>query len=417
MGVFSKFIAFHFIISIYLSNEINQNISSIIINNCSKILDSTINNNIQTNKNLNETNIHKKNNDNINSIDSSKLKELKIELYPENNPIGKLEKQPIKNFIPKDALGHSLDINKDLAFIRSNVPLLNGFYTAHIHHYPIRIKPDDIWLLIVQAFSNHVNANSEELRHYFVNFDGKKKLQINYAGIYYKENVNKEILEDFPIQINKKMIDYLGEEILETLTSNFTTTDYNSIIISKLSIMGAFKKYFDYRMFLPVCGIPYIILEGNVEDYIKIKKKAEKLSKYKFEWYINRIIPHIEKMIEAKKGNIDNNYFKNFVQNSEITEKRLDGCLFDIYEVKVDFITGWILDFFAYDNNGKRFSDKSLEVSKLSYLASQIITVPFTIIEEITQKKYNMKYKVGFFGCDQNETNEEFPVQGWIVSP
>ena len=174
MGVFSKFIAFHFIISIYLSNEINQNISSNIINNIFKILDSTINNHIQINKNLNETNIHKKNNDNINSIDSSKLKELKIELYPENNPIGKLEKQPIKNFIPKDALGHSLDINKDLAFIGSNVPLLNGFYTAHIHHYPIRIKPDDIWLLIVQAFSNHVNANSEELRHYFVNFDGKK---------------------------------------------------------------------------------------------------------------------------------------------------------------------------------------------------------------------------------------------------
>ena len=121
-------------------------------------------------------------------------------------------------------------------------------------------------------------------------------------------------------------------------------------------------------------------------------------------------------MIEAKKGNIDNNYFKNFVQNSEITEKRLDGCLGDIYKVTVEYITGWILDFFAYDNNGKRFSDKSLEDSKLSNLASQIIIVPFTIIEEKTQKEYNMKYKVGFFGCDQNETNEVFPVQGWIVS-
>ena len=416
MGVYSKFIAFHFIISIYLSNEINQNISSNIINNSSKILDSTINNHIQINKNLNETNIHKKNNGNINSIDSSKLKELKIELYPENNPIGKLEKQPIKNFIPKDALGHSLDINKDLAFIRSNVPLLNGFYIAHIHHYPIRIKPDDIWLLIVQAFSNHVNANSEELRHYFVNFDGKKKLQINYAGIYYKENVNKEILEDFPIKINKKMIEYLGEEILETLTSNFTTTDYNSIIISKLSIMGAFKKYFDYHMLLPVCGIPYIILEGNVEDYIKIKKKAEKLSKYKFEWYINRIIPHIEKMIEAKKGIIDNNYFKNIIKKNEVDEFRSIGCARRPIKTKVDYVTGWILDFFAYKNNGERFSDKSLEVSNLNELAGQMLIVPFTIVEEITNKEYKMKYNVGFFGCDQNEKNEVFPVQGWIVS-
>ena len=136
-------------------------------------------------------------------------------------------------------------------------------------HYPIRIKPDDIWLLIVQAFSHHVNANSEELRDYFVNFEGKKTLQVKYYGIYYKENITKEILEDFTNQINKQMVDYLGEEILENLTSNFTTSDNNSIIISKLSIMGTFKKYFDYGMYLIECGIPYIILEGNVEDYIK----------------------------------------------------------------------------------------------------------------------------------------------------
>ena len=345
------------------------------------------------------------------------FKDLKIDLYPKNIPQGHLEKAPFKDIISNDVLGYSLDINKNLAFLGGNVPLLNGFYTAHMKHYPIRIKPDDIWLLIVQAFSHHVNANSEELRDYFVNFEGKKTLKVKYYGIYYKENITKKILEDFSNQINNQMIDYLGKEILENLTPNFTTTDNNSIIIGKLSIMGTFRSYFNYEMRLCICGIPYVILEGNVEDYIKIKKKAENLSKYKFEWYINRIIPHIEKMIEAKKGNIDNNYFKNFVQNSEITEKRLDGCLGDIYKVTVEYITGWILDFFAYDNNGKRFSDKSLEDSKLSNLASQIITVPFTIIEEKTQKEYNMKYKVGFFGCDQNEKNEVFPVQGWIVSP
>ena len=27
-----------------------------------------------------------------------------------------------------------------------------------------------------------------------------------------------------------------------------------------------------------------------------------------------------------------------------------------------------------------------------------------------------MKYKVGFIGCDQNDKDEVYPVQGWIVS-
>ena len=92
------------------------------------------------------------------------MNELKIELYPEKEPRYNFEKQPVSSLLTKDILDHSLNKDQSLAYIHSNVPVLNGFYTAHTNHYPIRIKPDDIWLLIVQAFSNHVNANSEELR-------------------------------------------------------------------------------------------------------------------------------------------------------------------------------------------------------------------------------------------------------------
>ena len=66
----------------------------------------------------------------------------------------------------------SLEKKKELAFFRANVPLLQGLYSAHCNHYPVRIKPEDIWFLIVQASSNHhIEENAEKLRHYFVNFD------------------------------------------------------------------------------------------------------------------------------------------------------------------------------------------------------------------------------------------------------
>ena len=117
----------------------------------------------------------------MNSIkNENKNNDLVILLYPEKSPRDIFEKEPISKIIPKDVLCHSLDKNQNLAFLGKNAPVLNGFYTAHINHYPIRIKPDDIWLLIVQAFSNHVNANSEQLRKYFVNFDGKKELVVEY---------------------------------------------------------------------------------------------------------------------------------------------------------------------------------------------------------------------------------------------
>ena len=81
---------------------------------------------------------------NIDIEKSSEEKELKIELFPENIPKGNLEKQPIIEMLPKDMLGLSLNKERKLAFFGANVPLLEGFYSAHCNHYPIRIKPDDI---------------------------------------------------------------------------------------------------------------------------------------------------------------------------------------------------------------------------------------------------------------------------------
>ena len=116
------------------------------------------------------------------------------------------------------------------------------------------------------------------------------------------------------------MIEFLGEDVLNILTPNFTTTDKEKIIIFKISIMGAFKKYFKYIMCICGCGIPYLIIEGTAEDYEKIFSKAKELKKYDFEWYIDRILPIIQKFIDAKKGYVDINYFKNIVQEHEITE-------------------------------------------------------------------------------------------------
>ena len=75
----------------------------------------------------------------------------------------------------------------------------------------------------------------------------------------------------------------LGDNLLDILTPNFTTTNNESLIICKISIMGAFKKYFEYTMRLSGCGVPYLILEGTGEDYKKIKEKALELKKYKFD--------------------------------------------------------------------------------------------------------------------------------------
>ena len=80
----------------------------------------------------------------------------------------------------------------------------------------------------------------------------------------------------------EKISENIGNELTEILTPNFTTSTKDSIIAGKVSIMSTFKKYFRYRLGMISCGIPYIILEGNLEDWKKILKKLKVLSKYGF---------------------------------------------------------------------------------------------------------------------------------------
>lgn len=187
-------------------------------------------------------------------------------LYPQNKPKGTIDKEPVTSFLKSDVKVHSFDTTKKYGYIDNKIPIIRAFYDAYLNHYPIRIKPDDIWLLIVQAFSNHVNFNSEELREMFVNFKGKKTLSIYYR--IEKEEELKKSFRNFSGAINKKMKEYLGEELLDNWTPNFSTTNDDISIIYKLTVMAVFKKYFNYEMHVSaICGIPYIILEGTLEDY------------------------------------------------------------------------------------------------------------------------------------------------------
>ena len=111
------------------------------------------------------------------------------------------------------------------------------------------------------------------------------------------------------------------------------------------------------------------------------------------------------------------------VQKKEVTETRRPSGV-GTYEEQVDYISGWILNFFAYfgekshfSKRVKPFTESELRVENFKKLANQMSIVPFTIKDLVHNKEYLMKYKVGFVGCDQNEKNEVYPVQEWLVSP
>ena len=131
--------------------------------------------------------------------------------------------------------------------------VLKGYLNAFVDHCPIKVSPNVIWQLILNAFSKHVNNRSEQLRSKFVNFEGVKNLNVIKVGsideIYKYED---EIIDE----LTQKIAENVGKELINVLTPNFSTSNKNSVISGKVSIMSSFKKYFRYNVFTLVCGIP-----------------------------------------------------------------------------------------------------------------------------------------------------------------
>ena len=189
-------------------------------------------------------------------------------------------------------------------------------------------------------------------------------------------NVNKyqkDIINDFCEQISENV----GKEIVDILTPNFTTTNENSIIAGKVSIMSTFKHFFNYEEImmscgipLMSCGIPYILLEGSLNDWENILNKLKFLAKYDF--YINSIEKDIIEIINTKKGKINLEFWSKIIMETKIKEKVMKPCMFDFHIVENEYITGWILDFY------NRYEIKK---NYISDLISEIVAAPIKISE------------------------------------
>ena len=130
--------------------------------------------------------------------------------------------------------------------------VLLGYLNAYFDHCPIKVSPNVIWQLILNAFSKYVNDHSEYLRDKFVNFSGKKELMFLRIGTFkdlykYEEGIIEEYCQ--------KISEYIGSELNDILTPNFSTSTKDTIIAGKVSIMSIFKKYFHYSGGFCICGI------------------------------------------------------------------------------------------------------------------------------------------------------------------
>jgi hypothetical protein len=283
---------------------------------------------------------------------------------------------------------------------------------AYAYHYPITISPDMILILFLQGYSRFMEKYSEKLRNVFVNFEGKKTLEVIRVGMD-PEKAKPEKWRGIIDEFTKKIKGEIGESIISNLECNFTTTNPVTLTTSQISIMSSMKNYFKSEVIMHACGISSITLEGSLEDWKKIKSKFQFFLKEEFDLYpwIYCLIPIIDKIIETKI------YYD---QNKTITEEIRDFWK-DIIRIKKDdhynpkVLDGWIITFIP--DLSREIPSIYVEI-KEDEIPEQILSCPVKLIIQgsLTNKEYNCSLESGFFGMVQDETTYNLkPVIGYAL--
>ena len=312
-------------------------------------------------------------------------------------------------------LGASPNFYTSKVYTKGINNILQGFYSAYENHLPIRLTPDIIWLLIVQGFSHHVNYNSKELREKFVNFEGKKKLEIIIPKYHsYKQMTSEDYAELFE-KLTEKIKENVGEELINTIDFNFSTSNEITKVVGYASIMSSLKKFFEFRGFCHMCNYPYIILEGKLEDWESILKKTKDLSKYDLERWTSMLEISLKEIIETKKGNINKQFWKNILYPDKIDEK-IEIAVYKYKTIQVDGINGWLLTFFPYYKDGYFRYTNSIKTKDLWRLPEKILKTPL-LMKSDDEGETPMIIYSGFLGMkvDKEKNNLVTAEIGWYV--
>lgn len=288
---------------------------------------------------------------------------------------------------------------------------LQGMYRAYAEHYPFVLSPDMIWLLISQGFAIHVDIHAEELRSQIVDHSGKTSLIIMDNRIRI-DDPNAPWEELFP-QFADSMRAYTKNGIIDLLTADFSTTTPTSRIASQITVMKAMENYFEYIYIYAICGIPEVTLLGTPEDWQKILDKTRQLARYNLSWWVDEMVPVLEKIVETSKGKIDRDFWRSMFK---IHDTGPIGCSPSSANGK-RYFDGWIVKFFPYDNEGNRNDLHQIE---------DRIELPDEIVK--TDLKYQiilpngailtipLELWAGFIGLEQDPATFALtPTIGWMI--
>lgn len=271
-----------------------------------------------------------------------------------------------------------------------------AIHEAYDNHMGLSFGPDDIKAKLLHGFSIHIKENAEKFKKLFVGDGEKKQIQIKAKNFIRGSPLNPwtDIFTEFVEKIRDDLND---KELVEHIQSALTTTTPTIMASHNIALMETMEKYYEYEM-MSECGIPFIKLCGNADDWMKVVELVNHIEQYDLKWWTSEIRPLLFNIIDTihNPENVDVEFWKNIIKNN--------GGSGDV------FYDGWICKFFPYIGipGGYRRND----FRPIVHVPVGISSVPVVWNYHGTQIK--LKFTSGFYGFECEDGIIK-PVISWLV--
>ena len=74
--------------------------------------------------------------------------------------------------------------------------------------------------------------------------------------------------------------------------------------------MDSLQSYFEYG-FVCMCGIPKVKFLGTLDDWLRLRDATLQLAQFDLDWWISKLIPLLDKLIEEYKAERGDKFFWN----------------------------------------------------------------------------------------------------------
>jgi hypothetical protein len=272
----------------------------------------------------------------------------------------------------------------------------HGFMEAAHHaydcHLPLTIRPDHVWMLVVQAVAKSLETAGEQHRDAFVAHQGQQYIEIRRDG-FIKGNPLNDWAGCFA-EFSSLMEKFIHPNAYKVLRADFSTTQGTERAAADVAFMDAMKKYFSYGM-RTCCGIPRVTLEGDKHEWADIYDRFQELDELVadsggFPW-AHSMTTALSEFKKAAEGGASKTTWEDFFKLRAMGSGGPN-------------VTGWINGLFPHakgthpEDYGAGFS--TVPVKWLYYA-----------------EKFDMRFASGFIGTTLNLDDDHAvsPEMGWCI--